>query len=281
MKPDAPLAIIGTGYLGMAVASAWRGPVLAASRSGSWREGTAPAYVRMLALDVTSPDLDASPLAEAEVAVFCVAPGRVQDRTALYVDGTRRLLERWPRGNLRRVIWVGSTSALPDRDAWLDERCSEWPTSERGQVQRKAEHVVMDFGGTRSVPWLVLRLGGLYGPGRELDRLYRRRREGPLPGNGMAPTNLIHRDDATQAVLAAARASAEIEGIVHGVDDEHPPRRHMYAQLAERTGQPPVTWAEPVPSAAVPCGKRVSNRRLKEWLGVRLQFPTHRLDESP
>lgn len=265
----------------MAVASAWRGPVLAASRSGVWRDGTAPDHVRMLALDVTSDAFDTAGLEAAEVAVLCYAPGRVQDRTALYVEGTRRVLERWPRGRLRRIVWVGSTSALPDRDAWLDERCEQWPTSERGKVQREAERVVMDFGQQHQIPWLVLRLGGLYGPGRALDRLYRRRREGPLPGHGMAPTNLIHRDDAIQAVLAAASAPARIEGVVHGVDDEHPPRRHMYAQIATHTGQEPVTWAEPIPADGVARGKRVSNLRLKQWLGVRLRYPTHRLAEDP
>lgn len=231
----------------------------------------------MLALDITDEELDPAVLRPATAAVLCVAPGRTQDRRALYVDGTRRLLDRWPSGRLHRLVWVGSTSALPDRDAWLDEDTAQWPDSERGRVQRQAEQVVIEHASARGIPWIVLRLGGLYGPGRELDRIYRRRGDDPLPGDGMAPTNLIHRRDAVTAVLAALAAPAEIEGIVHGVDDDHTPRRVMYDRIARQQGQPPLRWAQPASPGAVPRGKRVSNRRLKDWLGVRLWAPSHRI----
>ncbi len=234
----------------------------------------------MAALDVADPQLDVGPLREARTAVLCYAPGRTQDRRALYVEGTRRVLERWTPGSLTRLVWVGSTSALPDHDAWLDERCLDEPATERGRVQREAEQVVIEYATRHDIPWLVLRLGGLYGPDRALHRIYRRRREGPLPGDGMAPTNLIHRDDAVQAVLAATSAPPPIRGIVHVVDDDHTPRRQMYAQLAQHQGVEPVQWAEPADPRAAPRGKRVSNRRLKEWLGVRLTAPRHRLHDS-
>lgn len=271
--------IIGCGYLGSAVARAISSPVLGVGRSGTWREGDRPDHVRMLALDITDPGLDPAALASATAVVLCIAPGRTQDRHALYVDGTRRLLERWPSKGLRRIVWVGSTSALPDLDAWLDERCDEWPTSERGRVQRRAEQVIAEQAERLGAPWISLRLGGLYGPGRGLDRIYRRRGDDPLPGDGMAPTNLIHRRDAVTAVHAALAAPADVQGIVHGVDDEHTPRRIMYARIAEAQGLEPIQWSEPVPPGAIPRGKRVSNLRLKHALGVRLWAPTHRLDD--
>ncbi|MCA9651644.1 MAG: NAD-dependent epimerase/dehydratase family protein [Myxococcales bacterium] len=272
-----PIAIVGCGYLGAAVARALRAPVLGVGRRGTWPDGTPPEHVRMLALDVTDPALDLAQLAPASAVVIAYAPGRTQDRRALYVEGTRRLLERWPKGALRRVVWVGSTSALPDRDAWLDERCVQWPSSERGRVQREAEQGVAEWATARGVPWLGLRLGGLYGPGRELDRIYRRRGDEPLPGDGMEPTNLIHQRDAVTATLAALAAPPEHSGIVHGVDDDHTPRRWMYERIAAARGQPPLRWAVAAPAHAIPRGKRVSNRRLKDWLHVRLWAPTHRL----
>jgi nucleoside-diphosphate-sugar epimerase len=281
-----PLAIVGCGYLGAAVAAAWAGPTLATTRSGRWPGGDArPPGVELHAFDVTAEPLDVSPLRPARAAVLCYAPGGTQDRHALYVGGTDRLLRAWAPGALQRLVFIGSTSALPDRDAWLDETCDAWPDDPRGRVQRQAEQVVCEHATRHGIPWLVLRLGGLYGPGRGLDRIYgshgtARRREGaPLPGDGLAPTNLVHRDDAVTAVLAALTAPPEVRGIVHVVDDEHTPRRVMYARLAARRGTPPVGWAEPAPSPAVPRGKRVSNARLKAWLGVRLEHPLHRLEE--
>lgn len=277
--PD-PIAIVGAGYLGAAVARALPGPVLALTRSGRWREGAVPPGVRVLALDLCDPGLDPGPLRSARALVLCVAPGRTQDRRALYVDGTRRLLERLGAGRLERLVWVGSTSALPDRDAWLDERCDAPPGTERGRVQRAAEQVVVAHAQQCGIPWLVLRLGGLYGPGRALARIYRRPKEGPLPGDGMAPTNLVHRDDAVAAVCAALTLAPARTGVVHVVDDDHTPRRYMYARIAQAEGRAPVEWAEPVAPGTLPRGKRVSNRRLKDWLGLRLQVPLHRIEDE-
>lgn len=275
-----PVAVVGAGYLGAAVAAALPPPTLATTRSGRWHgEDPIPAGLGLHALDVTAASLDPSPLQSAHAMVLCYAPGpgSADDRRALYVDGTRRLLSAMDGWPLRRVVWVSSTSALPDRDAWLDERCDEPPTGERGRVQREAEAVVIEHATRHGIPWIVLRLGGLYGPGRELDRIYRRRQPQPLPGDGLAPTNLVHRDDAVAAVLAALTAPPEHQGVVHVVDDEHTPRRWMYARIAERLGLPPVDWAEPAPPGTAPRGKRVSNRRLKQWLGVRLRHPLHQL----
>jgi hypothetical protein len=67
---------------------------------------------------------------------------------------------------------------------------------------------------------------------------------------------------------------------VHVVDDDHTPRRTMYERIATAQGVPAVTWAEPAPVPTVPRGKRVSNARLKAWLGVRLRHPLHRLGDG-
>lgn len=282
MRPPlaAPVAVVGAGYLGSALAAAIPTPVIATTRSGRWRTDARPPGVTVHALDVSAERLDVGPLLAARAAVICYAPGRAQDRHGLYVAGTERLLAAWGSGALERLVWVGSTSALPARDAWLDESCSAWPDEPRGRVQRQAEQVVIDHATRHGIPWLVLRLGGLYGPERELQRIYRQRTSEPLAGDGLAPTNLIHRDDAVAAVLAALAAPREVQGIVHVVDDDHTPRRHMVARIVREHGGPPVPWAEPAPSPPVPRGKRVSNARLKQWLGVRLRHPLHALGEQ-
>lgn len=268
------MAIVGAGFIGAAVARALLPdtPVILASRSGRPREAAPGA--RTVALDVTALDLDPSPLAGADRIVLGYAPGRGGDRRGLYVEGTHRLLDRLGRP-LRRLVWLGSTSALAEHDGWVDERFDAMPDTERGRVQRRAEAIVSSYGAATSTPVLVLRLGGLYGPGRELDRIYRRRSTDARPGHGYNPTNLVHRDDAVAAVVAALHAPAHMTGVVHVVADDHTPRRRMYDAIAQREGVSPVAWVDPVPSPPVPVGKRVSNDRLKHWLGVRLRFPTH------
>jgi nucleoside-diphosphate-sugar epimerase len=271
------VAIVGAGFVGLALARALRPThdVILCSRSGQPRQPPAPAP--MVALDVTAPDLDPRAIASADALVLAYAPGRGGDREALYVDGTRRLLQRL-RAPLRRLVWLGSTSAFPDEDAWLDERCERWPASERGQVQRRAEAVVFEHADRTGTPTFALRLAGLHGPGRELDRVYRPRGEAAAaarPGHGWEPTNLVHRDDVVAAVCAALAAPAHLTGVVAVCDDDHTPRRRMYERIAGAQGADPVSWQQPIPADGVPVGKRVSNERLKAWLGVRLAHPTH------
>ena len=130
-----------------------------------------------------------------------------------------------------------------------------------------------------AIPWVILRLAGLYGPGRELFRLYRSDPGAPQPGDGMHATNLIHRDDAVQACLAALALDPRHSAVVNVCDDDHRPRRDMFAALARAAALPEPTWELPPGPAR---GKQVRNDRMKQLLGVRLLHPAHALpDLSP
>lgn len=271
------VALVGGGFLGMALARALGPGTVVATRSGQWRDGAPPHEVHMHALDLTAAALDLEPLSACDALHIAIAPGdRSADRRALYVEGTRRLLEQSASAGWRRIVYIGSTSALPAVDGWVFENEPRRPDAERGAIQRDAEDLVLAHGRQHRIPTLVLRLGGLYGPGRALGRLYRQRREGPLSGDGNAPTNLIHLDDAVQASVAALSAPAHVGGVIHVVDDDHTPRRVMYDELARANGQPALTWEREISHHEAPKGKRVSNLRLKQDLGVRLKHPTHR-----
>ena len=270
------VALVGGGFLGMALARTLGPGTVVATRSGVWRDGEPPPGVRMHALDLTARTLDLAPLQGCEALHVAIAPGdRSADRRALYVEGTRRLLEQSTALRWRRIVYVSSTSALPAADGWVFDDERRRPDDARGQVQRDAEDAVLDFGRDHGIPTLVLRLGGLYGPGRALGRLYRHRGEGPLPGDGNAPTNLIHLDDAVLASVAALEAPARVGGVVQVVDDDHTPRRAMYEAVAAAADLPPLVWERSIDPGEAPRGKRVSNLRLKLELGVRLKHPLH------
>lgn len=276
-----PVAVVGAGFLGRPLAVALPRPVLATTRSGTWPEGPVPEGIDLRPLDVVTADASAiaRALTGARALVVCYAPGRDQDRGDLYLGGTRKLLAAAADLPLSRLVYVSSTSALPDRDAVLGDDCPDWPDEPRGRVQREAEALVQAGCEALALPWTILRLGGLYGPGRDLFRIYRPGDGAPLAGDGMQPTNLIHRDDAIQAALAALALPPSVSGVVNVVDDDHTPRREIFARLAAERGLPPPTWArEPAGPAAV--GKRVDNARLKAQLGVVLQHPRHTPGEA-
>ncbi len=275
-----PVAVIGVGFLGRPLACALPAPVLALSRSGSWPEGPVPEAIRLHALDLVHADRGALTrvLAPARSLVICVAAGRTQDRRAVYIDGLTRLLDACADLPLTRVVYTSSTSALPDHNGWLDDDCPDPPDGERGQIQHEAENLLRTTCEARGTPWVIIRLAGLYGPGRELFRLYRAAPDAIQPGDGMQATNLIHRDDAVQACLAALALDPAHSAVVNVCDDDHRPRRAMFAALARAAGQLPPTWQSP-PASDEPHGKRVRNQRMKQLLGLRLLHPMHELPE--
>ncbi len=277
MLAPVKVALVGGGFLGMALARALGSGTVVATRSGQWRDGEPPPGVVMHALDLTADTLQLGPLRDCESLHIAVAPGnRTADRRALYVEGTRRLLEQSADIGWKRIVYVSSTSALPAVDGWVFESDPRQPDAERGQVQRDAEDQVIAHGAAHGIATLVLRLGGLYGPQRALGGLYRQRADGPLPGDGNTPTNLIHLEDAVQASRAALLAPADVGGIVHVVDDDHTPRRVMYDTVAKNPGASDLQWEREIDPAQAPVGKRVSNLRMKLDLGVVLKHPVHR-----
>lgn len=272
-----PVAVIGAGYLGRPLALALPRPVIAVSRHAdpsTWPSGHVPSDIHLHALDLLTAPTAAitDALAPARSLVVCIAAGRTQDRRAVYLDGTRRLLTACAHLPLARVVYTSSTSALPDRDGWIDDDEPVRPDDPRGQVQRDAEDLVRTHCEAAGWPWLILRLAGLYGPDRELFRLYREAPDAELPGDGMQATNLVHRDDALAACLAALALAPQHSAIVNVCDDDHRPRRSMFAALARAAGRPEPRWQLPPGPLR---GKQVRNDRMKQLLAVHLQHPQH------
>ena len=147
------------------------------------------------------------------------------------------------------------------------------------QVLVEAEDVVRALGGGACRRWFILRLAGIYGPGRHqlLDQL----RAGAiaLPGSGGQHLNLIHRDDVCAAIWAAFVAPAAIGQLVFNVaDDGAATRAELGAWLAARLGRPPphFTGEAPAGGRRITPDRIVVTERLKATLGWRPNFPTFR-----
>ncbi len=124
----------------------------------------------------------------------------------------------------------------------------------------------------------ILRIAGIYGPGRHalLDQV----RSGLASGTGGHRLNLAHRDDICRAIWACFEAPAGVADDVFNVADDAPaPRSEVVAWLAARLGQP-----LPAPGAGRSGGpvrepgpdRVISNARLKRTLGWSPQYPSFR-----
>ncbi len=128
---------------------------------------------------------------------------------------------------------------------------------------------------------VVLRLAGLYGPGRHhlLDQV----RAGALEiaGEGAHHLNLVHRDDVCGAVLALLAAPAEsAEGAFNVADDAPATKTEVIRWLAARLDRPAPRFVGGAASRreafAAPPDRIISNARLKARTGWRPQYPTFR-----
>jgi nucleoside-diphosphate-sugar epimerase len=267
--------VAGCGWLGTALARALlagghrvTGVRRDAARASALREeGIVP-----LALDLAAPGAGAALPADLDAIVACQSSGADTPDAyrAAYVEATRTLLAAAARRGAP-LVYTGSTGVFGQRDGGdVDERTPPAPSGPTAEVLVEAERAVLGAAAAGARACLV-RLSGLYGPGRTglLDRV----RAGRLalgPGDD-AWMNFCHRDDAVAFVLAAL-ARGEPGRAYHGSDAAPARRREVVAWVSARLGIPP-----PVASSAPPGPNR---RILSEWtrgaLGVTLAYPSFR-----
>ncbi len=267
--------IVGCGYVGtrLGVRLASEGHRVYGLR----RDAAAlPAPIEGIAADVTSPTGIGALPPDLEVVVYCLA-AKSRDEAryrAAYIDGLGNTLRalRDEGQRPRRLIFTSSTSVYgQSRDEWVDEASPTHPTGFAGEIQLAAEGIALGS----FIPATVLRLGGIYGPGRTgtIDRV---RAGEPALGDGYG--NRIHRDDAAGA-LAHLVALEAPESIYLGVDSEPSRARDVSAWLVERLGlDPAILEGEPSAGGAGRRGvgsKRCCNARLLES-GYTFTYPNFR-----
>ena len=189
--------------------------------------------------------------------------------------------------DLRWLGYLSSTGVYGDRGgAWVDEASEPAPTSRRATARRAAEEAWEATGAARGTPVDIIRLAGIYGPGRSpLDDLRRgRARRIDKPGHAFGR---IYRDDIAEGTLAAMAQAAALTGArVLNFNDDLPAEPAAVVEEAARLlGLPPpplVPFAE-AEAGMTPMGRsfwaesrRVSSQWTQASLGRAWRFPTFR-----
>ncbi len=275
--------ILGCGYLGRRVADAWTAQghsVAALTRSAARADALCAAGIEPVLGDVTDfGSLRALPAADVVLHAVGLDRAAGQSQRTVYVDGLENVA-RALRGRFGTFLHVSSSSVYGQTQGeWVDEASACAPTRENGRVCLDAEAVLWrelhDPRGGASHRCCLLRLTGIYGPGRLLQRIETLRAGLPIGGNPDSWLNLIHVEDAAAAVVACGERGRA--GSTYLVSDDRPVRRReYYSLLARLAGAPEPADAplDPASSEATDLNKRCSNRRLKEELLPRLRFPT-------
>lgn len=211
-------------------------------------------------------------LPATDMLLYAVGLDRKSGRSQreVYVDGLQAVLSAL-RTPLPRIVYISSTSIYGQSTGeWVDEQSDCHPTSPGGEVCLEAERVLR-----KAAPGAqILRLAGIYGPGRLIARIEQLRSGAPLTGNPQAWLNLIHVEDAVSAIIAADRRGPA--GSTWLVSDDRPShRREYYELLSWLVGAPAPQFAPPQSEGErQELNKRCQNRRLRDALHVELRYPT-------
>ena len=150
---------------------------------------------------------------------------------------------------------------------WMKETPTA-PNNPNGEILDRTEQTLL-AANSDNLRVCILRLGGIYGEGRTLLKIFSRAFGETRPGNGEDTTNWIHLDDIVGAIEFAR--SSQLEGIYNLVDDAHLPIRELIDNLCQKYDKPKVTWdASQTKTRAY--NSKVSNEKIK-LAGYKLIHP--------
>ncbi len=184
---------------------------------------------------------------------------------------------------LRAIVYLSTIGVYGDQGgAWVDEQTPPKPASARSRERVAAERAWQDFGSQRGIAVTILRLAGIYGPGRNALVQIASGKARRVVKRGQI-FNRIHVADIAQAIDAGFARTAS--GIFNLADDEPTPAGDplvFAAQLMGREPPPEIPFADAAPSMSPmalsfwqDC-RRVHNDKLKRELGIKLRYPTYR-----
>lgn len=262
--------VVGTGYVGLRIAKLWqeRGDdVYGVTRSSSKAATLTELGIKPIIADVLVP-ASLGDIPHCDTLVYSVGPGGQSQvsRFALYRDGLVAVLDRWGH-QADRIVLVSSTGVYGNSSSEvIDESTPRRPLREASQALAEAEDILLTPAWRSKA--IIMRMGGIYGPGR-LPLLRYIRTQQPLPTDPDALLNLIYVDDAARAVIIVADA-AEPPEVVNVVDGRPVTRRQFYERVCTDLGLPPPVFCSPLPEGAhLSRGARgdnavrmISNRRL-------------------
>jgi nucleoside-diphosphate-sugar epimerase len=283
------LVIFGCGYVGSALA---RTAVAAGARVEALTRNPAKAtalrasgLANVVVAELSSADWHGQIAGGADFVVNCVSSGGggADGYRQSYVGGMQSILRWAAAGNAPAgtIVYTSSTSVYPQGDgATVDESAPADGATANGRILRESEIFLQNAPATAGRRWFILRLAGIYGPGRHhlLDQL----REGmaQLPGSGATRLNLVHRDDIVAAILGCLHAPAAVTGGIFNVADTGPAMRaEVVRWLVRRLGcaLPAFDGSTGARRGGAPMPDRlISSGKIQRVLRWQPQYPDYR-----
>lgn len=277
--------IIGCGYVGLTLAQKLK-------QQGHDVIGTrhSPEGILILeANDIPAIELDITDFEQLanikdnfDWVVFTAAPSHstVSHYTAVYYQGMRNVLNWLKTASVKKFVYTSSTGVYGQNDGSIvTEESPVFPTSDTSKILIATEELILKEVRESGIPSVILRVAGIYGPGRGYYFKKFVNGEAVIEGDGKRYLNMVHVEDVAGAIIAALEHGVPGE-IYNVVDDEPVTQIEFYRFLSEKLNKPMPPFASPDSSPTTvrtpTTNKRVSNKKIKEKLNYRFKFPTFR-----
>jgi nucleoside-diphosphate-sugar epimerase len=270
-KAARSVLVIGCGYVGAQLLrelnrSRWKATGITLSESSA--DTLRSEGLEVVAADLRTSDLRVLTENNPSVVIHCASSGKggAVAYRQIFLETTMRLIKET---SFEHLIFTSSTSVYAQTDGSIvTESDPAKPERETGKILRETEELVLARHGT------VLRLAGIYGPGRcvPLEKLLSG--EARIEGDGERITNSIHRDDAVSAFHLAAEHRCQ--GIFNVADNTPVTQLEWFQWVCGRVGRPlPPFVPRDLNRKRAWTSKRVSNAKLYS-LGWTPRYPSFR-----
>ncbi|MCF6337702.1 MAG: SDR family oxidoreductase [Gammaproteobacteria bacterium] len=272
--------IVGCGDIGERIGSLCREknrPVTGLVRSTESRQRLQQTGIEPIQADLAQTDnLGTLPTTATTVFYLVPPPGEGENDPLI-----RHFLAAISTDSLpEKLVLLSTTAVYGDcQGEWINETYPVNPLTARGQRRLDAEQAVQEWSANTGVPVVILRVGGIYGPGRlPIERI---KKGLPILHEAESPyTNRIHQDDLAQVCMAAAERGKP--GEMYNVADGQPGTMSRYfkdiAQAYDLPMPPEISLeaAQQVMSAGMLSylkeSRRLDNSKMVRELGVVLQY---------
>lgn len=286
------LVIFGAGYVGAAVAKralAEGVEVVAFTRNAEKAAALRDAGCQQVVIgDLEGTDWHAEISGSVDCVLNCVSSGGggLEGYRRSYVEGQRSMLT-WAEGigGVGHIVYTSSTSVYPQTfGSIVTEQMDAKGSGDRGAIVRESEDLLRQTSPMAVRMWTILRLAGIYGPGRSYLLKQIQESDGVIGGFGDYHLNMVHRDDIVTAILAAFDKPDASANEVFNVSDGQPPYKAEAATwLAHQVGSPEPRFNPEAPSRRNPLGagvsmpdRIVSSTKLRKLLAWHPAKPTFR-----